>query len=206
MVTEFSLEKEKVKSSFRQFQLLLSYSRLKTSLEEMAKSGNIRVGLNYSYNFLILHQNNFRYYAGPQTSLLYSFMLYPNWDESHSYWADYLCLGASNILCASFSRKREWFTFLNFSILGLFSRPDPVRPYKMDNYETGGVWEALNSNVAAGLMNDLLLINYRTEYRFPVFTRLREAITFNMNIARLSRNDGKPVFQIINTFGIKIML
>ena len=36
MITELSFETEKVKNSLRQFQLFFSYSRIKTSLEEMA--------------------------------------------------------------------------------------------------------------------------------------------------------------------------
>jgi hypothetical protein len=205
-VTELAYETEKIKGSMRQFQLLLSYSRLKTSLEEMAKSANIGLGLNYSYDFLVLKKNNLRYYAGPQASLQYSFMMYPNWDESHSYWADYLSFGAGNMLTVSFRHENEWFSSLYFSLLGFFSRPDPVRQFKMDSTSPGGVLKAFNSNIETGFPNKLLLINYKTEYRFPVFTHKREAFTFNMNILRMSRNNGEPVFQIINTFGIKIML
>ena len=206
MVTELSFETEKVKNSLRQFQLLFTYSRIKTSLEEMAKSANIRFGLNYSYSYMIFQKHNLRYYAGPQASLCYSFMLYPNWDESHNYWADYLSFGANNVLSVSFRRENEWFTSLNFSLFSFFSRPDEIRPYKMDDYSLNGVLRAFNSNIESGLMNKVLQINFRTEYRFPVFVAKREAITFNMDIIRMSRNGGNPVFQLINRFGVKIML
>ncbi len=205
-VTELSFETEKIKGSLRQFQLLFTYSRIKTSLEEMAKSGNIRLGLNYSYNFLIFQRNNLRYYAGPQASICYSFMLYPNWDESHTYWADHLSFGANNVMSVSLRNEGEWITSMNFSLLGFFSRPDDIRQYKMDDYTPGGILKAFNSNIEAGSMNKLLLINFKTEYRFPVLTGIREAITFNMDIIRMSRNDGDPVFQIINRLGIKIIL
>jgi hypothetical protein len=92
-LTEFSLETEKIKCNLRQFQFSFLYSRIKTGVEEMPKSGNIRLGLDYSYNFLIFKKNNLRYFLGPQASLCYSYMLYPNWDDSHGYWADYLSFG-----------------------------------------------------------------------------------------------------------------
>ena len=206
VATEFSFETEKVKSSLRHFQLFITYSRIKTSLEEMAKSANIRLGLNYSFNFLISQKDNLRYYLGPQMSLCYSLMIYPNWDESHSYWADHLSFGANNILSVALKKEREWFTSLNVSLCSLFSRPDKIRPYKIDDYTPGGVLRDFNSNLETGFINNALQINLKTEYRFPVFTSKREAITFSMDILRLSGNDADPVLQIINRIGIKIML
>ena len=206
MITEFSFETEKIKSSLRQFQFFLSWSRVKTSLEEMSKSANIRLGLNYSYNLLIFQKNNLRYYLGPQTSLCYSFMLYPNWDESHSYWADYLSFGTNNILFVSLRHENEWFTSINFSLFNFFSRPEEIRPYKMDDYSPGGILKAFNSNIEPGLMNKVFQIRFKTEYRFPVFVTKREAVTYNTDILRISGNNGHPIFQITNCIGLKIML
>jgi hypothetical protein len=206
MATELMFETEKVKHDMRRFEFLFTYSRLKTSLEEMAKSGNISLGLKYAYTFLVFQKNNLRYYLGPQTSLCYAFMVYPNWDESHSYWADYLAFGARNVISVSLRHENEWFTSMSFPVLGFFSRPDVVRPYKIDDISAGGMMKAFNSNIETGFMNKLLLINYKTEYRFPAFTNKREAITFNLDIIRMSRKDGYPVFQIITMFGIKFML
>jgi hypothetical protein len=206
ILTELSFETEKIKSSLRQFQLSLVYSRVKTGLEEMAKSGNIKFGLTYSYNFLILQKNNVRYYLGPQVSLCYSYMLFPNWDDSHGYWADFLSLGPNNILSVNLRNESEWFTSLNFSLFSLFSRPEEIRPYKMDDSSFGGILKDLNSNIEPGLMNKALQIGLKTEYRFPVFVTKREAMTYNMDIIRFSQKDEQPIFQIICRFGIKIML
>jgi hypothetical protein len=206
ILTELSFETERNKSNLHQFQFIFTYSRVKTSLEEMSKSGNIRLGLNYSFNFLVFQKNNLRYYLGPQTSLSYSFMLFPNWDDSHGYWADYLSFGANNILSVSLGHESEWFTAVNFSLFSFFSRPEEIRPFKMDDSSFGGILKALNSNIEPGLMNKLLQVNFKTEYRFPVFVNKREAITFNTDIFRISGNNEQPIFQIINRFGIKIML
>jgi hypothetical protein len=205
IVTELSFEKEKIKTNLRLFRFYLTYSRLKTGLEEMSKSANISLGLGYSYNFLVFQKNNFRFYSGPQGLLHYSLMIYPNWDESHSYWSDYLSVGVNNVLSLSLREEREWFTSLNFSLLGFFSRPDDLRQFKMDDYTLDGIFRALNSDIETGSMNKLLQINFRTEYRFPVLASKREAITFNMDILRSLRNNGKPVFQIINSVGLKII-
>ncbi len=204
--TELSFETEKIKRGLRQFNFFLTYSRIKTRLEEMPKSGNLNLGVNYSYNFLIFQKNNFRYYSGPLASLSYSFMMFPNWDDSHGYWADYLSFGSSNFFSFSLRNESEWFTSLNFSLFSLFSRPEQIRPFKMDDSSFGGIFKALNSNIEPGLMDKVIQINFKTEYRFPVFVTKREAITFNMNIIRISGNDDQPIFQITNMFGIKIML
>jgi hypothetical protein len=205
-LTELSFETEKVKGSLRHFQISFLYSRIKTGAEELPKSGNIKLGLNYSYNFLIFQKNNLRYYLGPQASLCYSYMLYPNWDDSHGYWADYLSFGPDNILSVSVKHDREWFTSLNFSLISFFSRPEAIRPYKMDDSSVGGILKALNSNIEPGFVNRALQINFKTEYRFPVFVNKREAITYNMNIIRLSQKSEQPIFQVTWQVGIKIML
>jgi hypothetical protein len=185
-LTELSVETEKIKSGLRQFQVSFVYSRLKTNLEEMAKSGNIKIGLNYSYNFLIYQNSNLIYYLGPRTSLCYSYMLYPNWDDSHGYWADYLSFGLNNVFSVKMEHEREWFTSLNIGLLSFFSRPDEIRPYKM--------------------VNKALQINFKTEYRFPIFLNKREAITYNLDLSRFSGDNGEPLLQIIHRLGIKIML
>jgi hypothetical protein len=205
-LTEFSFETEKIKKSLRQFQFSFLYSRIKTGVEEMPKSGNIKLGLDYSYNFLIFQKNNLRYYLGPQTSLCYSYMLYPNWDDSHGYWADYLSFGPNSILSVSVKHEREWFTSLYFSMISFFSRPEEIRPYKMDDSSVGGILKALNSNIESASLNRALLINFKTEYRFPVLVNKREAITYEMNIIRLSQKNEQPVFQFNWQAGIKIML
>jgi hypothetical protein len=206
ILTELSFETEKVKTSLRQFQFFLVYSRVKTGLEEMSKSGNIGLGLTYSYNFKILQNTHVSYYLGPQISLCYSYMLYPNWDDSHGYWADFLSFGPNNVLSVKLKNKSEWFTSLNFSLFSLFSRPEEIRPYKMDDSSIGGILEDLNSNIEPGLMNNALQIGFKTEYRFVIFSTKREAITYNMDIIRFSQKEEQPVLQIICRFGIKIML
>ena len=206
MNTEFSFGSEKINRSLRQVQFSLVYSRLKTDLEEISESANIKLGFSYSYNFPLIAKNKLHYYLGPQASLWYSIMMFPNWDESHGYWNNFLSFGANNILAVYLRDEREWITSLNFSIFGFLSRPDEIRPYKMDDFSTGGILKSLHSNIEAGIINRIVLINFKTEYRFPVFKSKREAITFNMEISRLSRKNEQPAFQIINQIGIKIML
>lgn len=206
MATEFSLEKEKIKGSLRNFEFLFTYSRLKTSFEEMAKSANVRIGLSYSFNLPVFLQENIRYYAGPKILAHYSLMTYPNWDESHIYWADCFCAGINNVLSVSLRNGTEWFSTLSFPLVGIFSRPENVRPYKMDAFTTGGIIKAFHSNLETGFINRLLLIGFDTEYRFPVLKGKREAFTFSMDITRMSEKNGSPVLQLTTMLGIKIML
>jgi hypothetical protein len=205
-LTELSFETERVKGSLRQFQFSFLYSRIKTGNEEMSNSGNIKLGFDYSYNFPVFQKDNLRYYLGPQVSLCYSYMLYPNWDDSHGYWADFLSFGANNIVSVSLKNEREWFTSLDFSLVSFFSRPEENRPYKMDDSSIGGILKALNSNIQTGSVNRALQINFKTEYRFPVLVNKNEAITYDMTIVRLSSKNEQAVVQFIWQAGIKVML
>jgi hypothetical protein len=160
LLTELSFETEKLKRSLRQSEFFLTCSRMKTSLEELNKSANIRLGANYSYNVLILQRNNFHYYLGPENSLCYSFSLFPNWDESHSYWADYISLEANNVFFVTLRQEREWLASLNFSVFSFFSRPDEIRSYKIDESTSGGILRAINSSIENGPMNRALLAGW----------------------------------------------
>jgi hypothetical protein len=102
--------------------------------------------------------------------------------------------------------EREWFTSFVFSLISFFSRPEEIRPYKMDDSSIAGILKALNSNIESASFNRVLKINLRTEYRFLVFINIREAITYEMNIIRLSQKNEQPVFQFNWQVGIKIML
>jgi hypothetical protein len=215
-----SCDLENTGKSLNETQISVIYSRIKTSLEDISKSGNIKLDFIYSRNYLIFQSNNLKYFFGPQISLCYSFMIYPDWDESHFYWADYLGAGASNIVTIGLKNGDEWFTSLKIPVFSLYSRPDDYRLYKMEDSSPTGVIRALHSGIGAGSWNRVFQLNLNSEYRFTVLQNKRnarkysidfirksrtEAFTYSFDFIRISKKGEQAFIQITNQLGLKFM-
>ena len=205
LITEFSFAREKRGKQLHQFQISIAYSRLKTRFEDMAKSGNIGLSIYYAKNWHLIQEGNISYFMGPHASISYSFMLYPNWDDSHGYWANTFSAGMNNILSVKLRNNQEWFTSLKIPLFSLYSRPEVERLYKMDDSSVAGLLKSLNGDIESGTWNRAFQLNFVTEYRFPVFSNKMEALSYSIDFMRISKRNGSPVIQLINKLGIKFM-
>ena len=103
--TIVSYEFRNMKGNYQDFQFSAIYSLPKTRAESLSATANIGLNAIYSYCFGLMGGDAVRYYLGPQAKIAYSMAFYPNWDDSHLYWADYYSAGLNNIL--SFRLKNE---------------------------------------------------------------------------------------------------
>ncbi len=205
-ITQLNYGFEKKKNTWKQFDFTLGYSRLKTKLEDLSKSINLKLNLHYSHTFHAVHKGNFNYYIGPELRLAYSASYLPNWDDSHLYWANYLAIGVSNNVAFRFKNKCEWVNAASFPLFSVFSRPELYRLYKIDNTSFGGITRSLNSNITAAHIINVFYIRFQSEYRFPVFTNKKEAFTFSAEWLRVKHNDGYPFRQLCYQVGLKLFL
>ena len=205
-LTELSYGFEKQNKRLQRFQLSLGYSRLKTSLEDLSKSINLKLNISYSYNFRLVKSRKFNYYLGPEANLSYTACFLPNWDDSHLYWADYLSVGAKNIFSVSLKNKKEWVTDVSIPLFSVFSRPELHRLYKIDETDFAGIVHNLNSHITAAHLTNVFFVHLQTEYRFPVFHNKTQAFTFLFDWLRVRHDDGNPFYQLSYQLGIKFIL
>lgn len=205
-ITELSYGFEKRKNIWQQFHFTLGYSRLKTELEDLSKSVNLKINLDYSYSFSLVKKKNFSYYLGPELMLAYNASYLPNWDDSHLYWADYLSIGATNIFLVKCKNQNEWTTFITVPLFSVFSRPELYRLYKIDDTDVGGIAKNLNSNITAAHLTNVFFVHLQTEYRFPVFRNKREAFIYSFEWLSVKHDSGNPFNQMSHQIGIKLFL
>jgi len=197
---------EKQKRNLQQFEFVLGYSRLKTGLEELSKTVNVRIKADYSLNFGLIEHETYSLLLGPEMVLDYNVSYFPNWDDSHLYWADYLSIGVNTILPVKLRKEKEWITYLSFPLFSVFSRPEQYKLYKIDKTDVGGIISNLNSHITAAHLTNVFHVRLKTEYRFPAFAHGREAFYYAFEWVRVRDDDGLPFQKIIHQVGIKFFL
>ena len=179
------------------------YSRLKTSYEDLSASANIQIRAHYHYLFRVV-QGKYTYAVGPEVKVIYNVGLYPNWDESHLYWANTFSVGVDNEF--RYEIPETGLLILNgyISVVSLLSRPDPNRQYKFDDLSFGGVMDSFHSNMAAGTVNKAINCVFQAEYKFGVSTRLSQGLFYRAEYSRMKGSPALLFQQNIHHVGLKL--
>tara|TARA_B100001115_G_scaffold176995_1_gene164802 strand:- start:1655 stop:2455 length:801 start_codon:yes stop_codon:yes gene_type:complete len=181
-------------NSLRLFRLDLGYARPKTFLEAVGYSVNARIQAQYQYLRTIKKANNWHYLSGAQALASYQINYYPNWDDSHLYWANQFNLGWANRLYFFTESKGSWILSSSLSVLSLYSRPEALRQYKIDDLSPSGILSALHSNMNLGSLNRNLNLNLACEYRFKLSAKHAQSIGYSYSYQR-SESDISRLFQ-----------
>lgn len=205
-INELAYEFESKAAILRQFRFAVGYSWIKTELEDLSKTLNLKLNMGYSQCYSLVKGSNFEYYAGPEAGLAYNVAYFPNWDDSHLYWANYISLGVQNAVSVQFDNGNEWISSLSIPLFTMYSRPELYRLYKIDDIDFGGFVNNLNSNFTPAFWGNAFYLKLKTEYRFPAFGNKREAFTYSLEFLRIKSGDGNPFTQISHQIGIKLLL
>ena len=201
----YGFESSRKKNRISEFHFDLGYSRLRTSFEDLSKSLNLKLKFSYSQSLQVWKQNNFRYLLGPEINLAYNIFYFPNWDDSHLYWADYLSLGPKNVFILRVHDKNAWISSLSFPLFSVFSRPEPYRLFKIDDTSAEGIAKELNGNCTATLSR-VFFTRIQTEYRFPILKNKLEAVSYTFEYVRVKSKTGRAFQQLNHEIGLKIFL
>jgi hypothetical protein len=205
-ITTLSYDYIRVQEEYQDFQFAICYSRIIADAEDITKSANLMINASYSHAFRVAENLRFAYFLGPQARVAYSVSLYPNWDDSHLYWANSGSLGITNIVAYTFDPTTRLLCTLSFPVLSLSSRPDPLRLYKYDEASSAGVAKSLHHNLKPGLFSRVLAVHFDVEYQFPIFQTKAEAVSYSLDYTRIAHGDVLPFTQLIHQLGLRILL
>lgn len=205
-ITRISYAFEKRKKVWHQFHFTLGHSRLKTQLEDLSKSIHLQLNTAYSWNYPLVQKRRVKYYLGPEASIAWNAAFYPNWDDSHLYWADCYSVGARNGVSIELKNETEFASFLSIPLFSVFSRPELYRLYKIDDTDFSGILRNLNSNLTPAHLVNVFYIRWQTEYRFPVFKGKRQAFTYHLEYNRVKHDTGNTFSRLLHQIGIKLFL
>jgi hypothetical protein len=189
----------------RQFSIAFGYSRMKTSLEDLSKTLNVSVDAQYGHPFAAARRGRMAYHAGPAARLAYNASFYPNWDDSHLYWADFISVGAAQALRFETKRGDEWSASLTLPLAAVCSRPPPERLFKIDDTDAGDIAASLHDDPAFGTWNRVFYLDFRLAYNYPAFRAGRQALHYSAEFARIA-SGGAPFTRMSHLIGISFYL
>jgi hypothetical protein len=195
----YRLSAEKISN----FSTGLNFTALKTAYENSAESMNVNLFFGYRQLFKVYQRSNYFVAAGPDAQLIYNFSFFPNWDESHLYWANQLTIGTSGAAFIKLSESKNLIFDLKMGLASLASRPLIEREYKIDDLTFEGVVSAFHSNVAFLTVNRSFNFSFRTEYQFNTSTRLSPAVLYEFSVQKLNTPVSHSFINIHHKTGIK---
>jgi len=195
---------EKWGKNYRELFAALRYSRLKAGMETEKVSQYEQISFGWCMGFRLLEREKINFYLGYNLKYAHSLVEFPVWDESRAYWGSSLTLGVSNRFIVSSKEKKSFVFSLDINPLGLYSRPDEVRLYAQENWSLLSIVKTTNSNIKPGFVNNVLLINFRTEYRFLTKKDNYFSLLYTFSYSRIRRTNEHPLQNTINSLGFSL--
>jgi hypothetical protein len=202
ILTSIMYNRYKSNGTLSNFSAGISFSALKTAYENEAESLNAGITLGYRKLFYLLKNENLLIASGPSTRLNYNFNYFPNWDESHLYWANQLNLGLSNMALIRLNKSKNLLFDFTISVVSLASRPEIEREYKYDNLTFRGVVDSFHSNISLLTLNKALDLNFRTEYQFSG-KKISPAILYELYLLKLQTSVSNNFINNHHKIGLK---
>jgi hypothetical protein len=205
-ITTLSYQYLQMGETYQDLRLGLGYSRIIATPEDITKSVNGLISFSYCYAFKIAGGSRLVWFLGPQGKASYSASLYPNWDDSHLYWADVFSLGITNALSYTFESGSRLFSTLSIPILSLYSRPETLRLYKFDEDSFSGVVTNLHRDLTAAFVTTAFTLHFDIEYQFPVFWSKTQGVFYSMDYTQITADNALGFTQLLHQLGLRILL
>lgn len=203
-ITTFSYGRYFRSRNISELEISLSYSRVRTTYENWSKTVNGRLEADYKYLFTAVSRNKMVYSVGPEINICYNVNFYPNWDESHLYWANQLSLGVGNRFSYAISESQSLVFDLGFSLFSVFSRPIHDRQYKIDDTSFGGIVKSLHSNPESGSFGKSFRLSCNAEYRFHLNRKVSKAFCYTFDYVKADGENSSLFQNNSNQLGFKI--
>ena len=198
---DYSRFRTKTSHSFYAFGL--RYSRLKTGYEDVSKTADIQLFGEYAYQYLVENGEKSQIFMGPALRLQYKVSFYPNWDESHLYWANGLSLGFRGMFSHRLSEKRSLALDLAVPVFSVLSRPKAERLNKIDEVSVSGILSSLHTNPEAGTWNRNFFLHTGLSYLFHLNDHTSQALHFSVSYGRMKAKEGLPAQNLMYSLGYK---
>jgi len=204
LITGISYQHYLKSRNISDFDITLKWSRVKTAYEDLSATATAHLTGSYRYLFKIYSKPDLLYALGPETSIQYNVCFYPNWDESHLYWANHIDLCADNLLYYRVSESGMLLFDLKFSVFSAFNRPEYDRMYKIDNTSFGGIINNFHSDYEFGSIGKACQVAIHIEYQFLMHPKLAQAVCYSYRYLNLNGKESLPFQNNLHQVGFKI--
>ncbi len=186
------------------FEFQAAFAKLKTKYEGAASSQFVQLEASYAYLLdIAARKDAFSFSGGPYVGAAYNLGFYPNWDDSHLYWADYLGIGGRSLFLFRHGTK----TFVVKASVPLFSfitRPEQERPYKIDDVSLQGIVHNMNSHWEPACWNKMRTFKGEVDYKYSLGSRWSQSVGYSFRYLNMIASDSNPMHQLQHRIGVKM--
>lgn len=169
-------------NQLNRFQGRLGFSPLTSPWETRGFSANLQIQAGCLHLFPIFKNQNWKVLAGPFGNLSYNISFYPNWDESHLYWASQLQTGVSSRTEYRFKgQARSLFWEFKFPVIGMLSRPNKGRDYKIDDFSFRGILLSMHHQPKLIGFPQNIQVHSRIGYNFPIAQKKQAQVGYHFD-------------------------
>ena len=204
LMMNLAYKKLNIGSRFSTYTFGIGASFLNTNLEDPFSSAHLELLSEYSYSFAVYDNRRFRYFLGPEGRLQYAVSVYPNWDDSHLYWANYVSLGVCNYLQYLATKENVLLFRLSVPFFSVSSRPTLNRKEKMDDFTFGGIIKSLHGNLQAGSVSSVFYLKCDLDYFFSFSDKIKQSVGYTFHYERLDHKEGNPVRTLYHAIGLRL--
>jgi hypothetical protein len=111
--------------------------------------------LRWQYEYLrgVQEENAFRLLVGGMALSNYRLGYYPNWDDSHAYWASFMGAGLSTRAEKPLGEQRLLYAAFQLPLAGAMSRPPASRTYKIEDSSLGNLMAIMHRQFQFASLN-----------------------------------------------------
>ncbi len=183
------------------------FTKPKAALEPAAYSIGLLLEARYHYQQQLATGQNGTFYAGGWAGAHYNLAFYPNWDESHMYWANFAGMGFGSHWQKPLTGKaKQVFADFNLPLLGGLSRPQLYRNYKIEDTSPSAILKTNHKDMQLAGPAQYINLELKTGLVLNTSTRINWAVYYQVNYINATTTYANPYKQIRHGLGIRAVL
>jgi hypothetical protein len=201
---DLSFTHSKIGKNISEYSIGLELSDMNTVYENFPSATGYLLRADYQYLFSVVHNADFDYCLGPLVDMEYGASDYYNWDESHLYYANYICGGFANRIYYNY---RGHFIRINLDIplVSCICRPENNRQYKYDDMSFSGIFKTLSSNPELALPNHFFFVDTGVDFYFFSKKKKPRSIGYDFGYYYMKAEGGNAYRHIGHSITYKII-
>jgi hypothetical protein len=180
------------------------FTKPKAAFEPAAYSIGLLLETRYHYQRQIITGQQGTFYAGGWVGAHYNLAFYPNWDESHMYWANFAGLGFSTHWQKQLTgTSKHVFADVSLPLLGGISRPPLHRDYKIEDTAPSAIIKTNHKDMQLAGPAQYFNPNLKLGLQLNTTSRLACALYYQANYIHATTTYSNPYKQIRHGIGIR---
>ncbi len=183
--------------------LQLGYAKPASRFEPASYSLWLQLHVGYEYLQQVKNTGPWKMYAGVLAEADYRLAHYPNWDDSHAYWATFIGGGLSLRAEKQFTNNKLFYSILQWPLAGFISRPPSYRAYKIDDPSPGNLVKLVHQQLTFASLHRYLNPTVEAGLTFSSTAHFSTSFFYQFHYLHTSTAESKSYKELSQGVGIR---